>query len=215
MPPVEIHWRIHWYERRFARALLHDSRTVDGVRLLSPIHQFAALLLFYARDGFVGLRLAADIAAWWDRYGSSTTPAVLQGLIAEYPALAEALRAALTAAASVAGLPNETAPSTLRPRTRRAALACRLTNWDLRGDPDQVRANVKLVDGLLAPRGGLAEFLGRQVLTPADPNGERPKRMRQLHADRGVHACKTLGRFTVGLLQLRHGQRWSRLPTAG
>jgi hypothetical protein len=53
----------------FSAAVLERSLLVDGMRRLEPVEQLAALLLFYARDGFLGLRFVADIAAWWDRHG--------------------------------------------------------------------------------------------------------------------------------------------------
>ena len=65
LPRVELHWRIHPYEQSFSRDLLRRS-AVDGsgVRIACPADELAALLLFYARDGFAGLRLASDLAAW-------------------------------------------------------------------------------------------------------------------------------------------------------
>ncbi len=61
LPPVELHWRVHWYERTFARErLLPPTGAPPGDWRPAPTDELAALLLFYARDGFVGLRLAAD-----------------------------------------------------------------------------------------------------------------------------------------------------------
>ena len=165
LPQVELHWRIHWYETQFA-ALLERARVIDGLRRLDRIDQLAALLLFYARDGFTGLRLPADIAAWWDRHGSPAVPAGLQRLMAQHPALAEPWRAALAAALRVAGLPGEVALPGCLPQARRSEFAVRLTNWDVHGETDQIRANVGLIDGLLAPRGGLPDYLGRQLFPP-------------------------------------------------
>jgi Uncharacterised nucleotidyltransferase len=195
LPAVELHWRIHWYEARFARALLERSRVRDGLRRLDRLDQLAALLLFYARDGFAGLRYAADIAAWWDCYGSPAVSPALERLMAEYPALAEPWRAGLTAAVSVAGLPAEVAPEACRPRARRSRLATRLANWDLSGDPDQIYANVALIDGLLAPRRGLTAFMRRQLLGLG-----------------GAHAAKMLVRSLIALWRLRGHRRWSPPP---
>ena len=63
LPEVELHWRIHWYETQFAAALLARARLINGRRRLDHLDQLAALLLFYARDGFTGLHFPADIAA--------------------------------------------------------------------------------------------------------------------------------------------------------
>src|SRR5205814_8803590 len=57
LPPVELHWRIHWYETRFARERLLAPDGAPDWRP-APVDELAALLLFYARDGFTGLRQA-------------------------------------------------------------------------------------------------------------------------------------------------------------
>lgn len=187
-PPLELHWRIHWYETHFAGELIERSAIVDGRRRLDPYDQLAALLLFYARDGFAGLRLVADLAAWWDR---NRTPAALPALerrFSSHPPLAAAWRSALAVATEVAGL--EVAPPA--PRRRREALARRLANWDLRGDPDQIMANVTLIDGLLAPAGGQRAFLRRRMAVPG--------------------FARTSLRYGLALGCLRGGRRWSPLP---
>ena len=206
LPEVELHWRIHWYETGFAVALLERSRVIDGLRRLDPVDQLAALLLFYARDGFAGLRFAGDIAAWWDQHGSSDVPVALESVMAQHAALAEPLRAALVVAARVAGLPAEAAPCRCRQRARRSALAVRLSNWDLRGDIDQIHANVTLIDGLLAPRDGLQDFVGRQLLWQAN-SSRHHLGLRVL--DRGIHAGKLLIRYAIALWGLRRGRWWS------
>jgi hypothetical protein len=218
LPVVELHWRIHWYEARFAEALLDRSRMRDGVRQLDDLDELAALLLFYARDGLAGLRYAADVAAWWDRHGSPTVSARLEGLMAEHPELAEPWRAALLAAMAIGGLPDDAAPPSCRPRSRRGGLAVRLANWDLSGEPDQVNANVAFMDGLLAPRPVLRAFLRRQLLPASTalptPRGPEPAADSR-HRDRGGrHAAKLLLRFILALWRLRRGRRWSALPAS-
>lgn len=218
LPEVELHWRIHWYEPRLGAAMLARSRVVDGVRRLTAVDQLAALLLFYARDGFAGLRLAADVAAWWDREGSPDRLVGLAALATAHPELAEAWRAALAVAARVAGIETGTVPPGLRIGRRRTALACRLANWDLRGDDDQIKANVTLVDGLLAPSGGLRDFAGRHVLAPDEflttTYGVPPGARTRAHAWRALHAAKTLVRYSLALERLRGGRAWSALPPA-
>jgi hypothetical protein len=191
LPVVELHWRIHWYESEFAEGLLRRSRVDGGVRRLAPGDQFAALLLFYARDGFAGLRYAADIAAWWDQHGDGAVPAALARLMEEYPPLAEPWRAALAAAVPASGLPAAALAAGSQPRRRRTAAAARLANWDLRGDSDQINANVTLVDGLLAPRRGLAAFARRRVLRG------------------GRHAGKLVLRYAVAWWRVRGRRTWS------
>jgi hypothetical protein len=216
LPVLELHWRVHWYESRFAAAALARSRAVDGVRRLEPIDQLAALLLFYARDGFTGLRLAADVGAWWDRYGGAATPAALVRLARAHPELAEAWRTALVAVGPIAGLPASALPASTRPRGRRAALAWRLRNWDQRGDVDQIWANVTLVDGLLTPPSDLGAFLRRHVLTRApflrEAYGVSPDDRWRIAGLGSWHAVKTCARYAAALWALRRGRRWSPLP---
>jgi hypothetical protein len=105
LPPVELHWRIHWYESRFARErlLVPGEGQIDQWRP-APAEELAALLLFYARDGFIGLRLAADLGAWWDVFGVHLQPGSLDALLVAYPALSRAILAAAIAAEKVVGL---------------------------------------------------------------------------------------------------------------
>jgi hypothetical protein len=197
MPPVELHWRIHWYETSFSAELVRRSRMIDGLRRLDPFDELAALLLFYARDGFAGLRLAADIAAWWDKYGSSEAIAALEDRIERHPRLSRPWCTALAMAVGVAGLPDAALTPRTRTRGRRAILAARLANWDLRGDPDQIIANVTLVDGLLAPPGGLPAFARRRLTAHEAP---------------AQNVVKTIMRYALALPQLQRGRSWSPLP---
>jgi hypothetical protein len=187
-PMLELHWRIHWYENRFATKLIERSDVIEGRRRLDPCDQFAALLLYYARDGFAGLRLAADVAAWWDLHGTPSTLDELDRRLRDHPPLLSALRTALAVAVEVAGLrvPRPMA------RSRAEALARRLANWDLRGDPDQITANVTLVDGLLTPAGGRRAFFRRRF------------------AAAGI--VRTLSRYLLALWYVRRGRNWSPIP---
>ena len=216
LPELELHWRIHWYESDFAAGLLRRTEVIDGVRRIQPLDQFAALLLFYARDGFAGLRLAADLGAWWDLHGTVGTPADLEQLAARHPTLAEAWRTAFAVATAVTGMRCDSIPETLLPRSRRARLARRLVNWDLHGDPDQIMANVTLIDGLLAPREDLGRFLHRQTMRRS-ADGTTPDRAAQpvggvSVATRTLHFAKTIARHALALTQLRAGRSWSPLP---
>jgi hypothetical protein len=190
---VEIHWRIHWHESGFSAGLFEHSRIVGAERRLDPHDELAALLLFYARDGFAGLRLAADIGAWWDRHGSNAALDSLRRRLAEHRQLAETWRAALAVSAEVAGLPCDDIRPLIRSRSRRAAVARRLVNWDLRGDPDQIMANVTLADALLAPARGLPAFVRRRTAAAAST----------------LALSKTLTRYAIALWGLRRGRCWS------
>ncbi|MEN3284671.1 MAG: hypothetical protein V7607_5811 [Solirubrobacteraceae bacterium] len=218
LPVLEIHWRVHWYETRFAEAMLARSRLVHAVRHLEPIDQLAALLLFYARDGFTGLRMAADIGAWWDLHGNAGTARGLEHLVAEHAELAEAWRAALVVVSPLAGLPTSAVPTELHPRSRRTALACRLRNWDLRGDIDQIKANVSLTDGLLSPPGEMGAFVRRHVLVAPFELSRAydvapDSRVRVVGAYMR-HVAKMSARYGLGLARLTGGRSWSPLPAS-
>jgi Uncharacterised nucleotidyltransferase len=195
-PKVELHWRIHWYETRLSEELIERSRMVGGLRRLDPFDELAALLLFYARDGFAGLRLATDIGAWWDRYGSPAAVDALQARLEEHRSLAEAWRAALSVSAEIVGLPVSVFRPLLPSRCRRAGIARRLANWDLRGDADQIMANITLADALLSPFPELPAFARRRIAASPSAAG----------------VAKTLVRYAIALWRLRGGRRWSPLP---
>ena len=76
-PRVELHWRVHWYERRFAAEALERAEQMGSREPLrmQPLDGLIVLMLFYARDGFSGLRFPVDVAAWWDlRCAGSSVP---------------------------------------------------------------------------------------------------------------------------------------------
>ncbi len=107
LPPLELHWRIHWYERCFARErLLPPSPESPNDWRPGPEDELAALLLYYARDGFTGLRQACDLGTWWDQFGPELRDGALDETSAAYPELAPALTTALARAKSAVGLPR-------------------------------------------------------------------------------------------------------------
>jgi hypothetical protein len=165
LPVLELHWRVHWYESEFATAMLERAVRVGAERVAQPQDEIAALLLFYQRDGFVGLRLACDIAGWWDRQGGDVPPGALGKLAAKHPGLERAWVAAALTAEQVVGVPGRQllgqSPSTGR---RRVRAAVRLSNWDLRGTEDRISTDVTLVDALCTPRGGFGAFANRTLL---------------------------------------------------
>lgn len=207
LPPVELHWRVHWYERDFARERLLPS-TVDsrGDRRPSPADELAALLLFYARDGFVDLRLASDLSAWWDTFGADVPKGALTELLHTYPALARVIPAAAKVAERVVGLPaahiiGETSKLGLRERA-----AVRLANPHPRSSKPQLYADIGLIDGLLMPKGDLQTFVRRQMLPPTEVLNQQAR-----HAERR-RARSPLGRF-AGVLA-RYGLTMTRLLRA-
>lgn len=198
---VELHWRVHWYERAFSSDMLAGARPADG--LLRPRDEdlSASLLLFYARDGFYGLRLAADLAGWWDRHGDSLSGAFLEQHARRYPALAPALTAAAVAAEQMAGVPALGWLGSAIAGSHRVAIAIRLADWTQTGDIDQLGANISLVGGILGPRGSMQEFVRRELLVQGAPL--LPKL---------AHAAKMCGRYALALWRVRGERPWVRMP---
>jgi hypothetical protein len=187
LPPVELHWRVHWYERKFARErLLPDVVGRPGWRPACA-DELASLLLFYARDGFVDVRLAADIAAWWDVYGASVSPDALEEIVASFPALARALAVAAVVVERVVGVPAAPMLSRSGAIGIRGRLATRLANPHPRTSQSQLYADMGLVDGLLAPSGDLRAFARRQLLPP-----------REVLTKQARHAAKDRTRTAIG-----------------
>ena len=214
--PVELHWRIHWYETRFSRDMLDRSiDTLEG-RCARPEDELASLLLFYSRDGFVGLRLAADIAAWWDLHGQRTKTPMLDGTADDYPELRDSLVVTARVLEDLVGIPRDSLLADSQHSTRRQRIAARLVNWEGIGDRDQVSANITFVDWLVAPRGGWREFARRWLVPPRakleqmyglDENA----RWRRLWW-RFAHPPKLVLRYLIALWRIRGGRPWIPLP---
>jgi hypothetical protein len=217
LPPVEIHWRVHWYEDAFSERMLQRSTRVDGRLRAQPADELASLLLFYARDGLAGLRLAADVATWWSRHGASSEPALLDRIADEAPSLRRALAAAAIVLEPLVGVPTRSLLSVPR-RSRRVLTATRLANWTVSGDWDQVGANLTLVDFLLSPPADGWSFLRRSLLPPG-PNISSMYRLspsaRWRHAFwRLAHAPKLTVRYLIALWRVRGYRRWVSLPAS-
>ena len=117
LPRVELHWRIHWYETRFsADALARAERTgLHQPLTMAPADGLAALTLFYERDGFSGVRLAADAAAWWDaRCQAGDADALIAAVADAYPALAAPLWVGIQLLGPLVGVPTRMDRASLR-----------------------------------------------------------------------------------------------------
>jgi hypothetical protein len=212
MPPLELHWRVHWYEERFSTAMLARS-VVDGpVRRALPPDELMALLLFLARDGFLGLRLPADLAAWWDARQAELPPGGLEGLVDQHPELRVAVASAAAVTERLVGVPAE---RLLSPATRAHASvrATRLANPFASGDVGQVWGNCVLVDGLLTPRTARREFVHRQFIAPPEPHvlGPDPRTPRG-RVERWLRAPRIARRAAVALWRTRGNRAWAALP---
>jgi hypothetical protein len=198
-PSAELHWRVHWYETAFSEQMM--ARAAPGTDgLLRPAAEDAltALLLFYARDGFHGIRGAADVAGWWDRRADRVPPGFLEPQARRHKRLAPALTAAAAAVERLTGAPATGWIGGAAATGRRVALAVRLADWTQAGESDQLAANIALVDGLLGPPGSAPALARRQLTTRA--GGTLP------------HAVKTLARWAAGLWRVRRGRQWSPAP---
>jgi Uncharacterised nucleotidyltransferase len=209
LPSVELHWRIHWYESRFARErLLGNGR--DWHPQLED--ELAALLLFYARDGFIGLRYASDLSAWWDRHGDACPPGAIDEVIGAYPALGPVLTTAAAVSERTVGIPAARLARRAQALSIRERLAARVADPNPQLSRAQFYSEVSLVDCLLSPIKDMRALLARQLAQPEHDGPERARRpwMRALTATLS-HAARTLLRHAITLTRIYGPSRteWS------
>lgn len=169
LPPVELHWRIHWYERSFAHERLLPPAVNPGNDWRPvPADELVSLLLFYARDGFVDLRLAADLGAWWDIRGDQLPCGAVEDILRAYPAFVRVVPAAVRVAEQVVGLPAMQIIGAMPRLGPRGRMAMRLADPNPRVSQHQLYADMGLIDGLLAPSGGFGAFMRRKVVPPRE-----------------------------------------------
>jgi Uncharacterised nucleotidyltransferase len=217
---VEVHWRIHWYETRFSADLLARSAPgQDGYLRPSLSDELIQLLLLYARDGFSGLRLVADIGAWWDRYGAELNRCKLIETASEYPAVERSLATAALLAERLVGLPaRELFPARVLSHASRKAM--RLANWPPRGDSGQINANISLVDRALSPTGQSRALVRRHLLLTDEDlcsrwpdTGSSSLSLLWLRTGlRTIHALGVLGHCAITLWVLAIHRAWAPLP---
>lgn len=191
-PSLELHWRVHWYESGSGAAMLQESSMTAGRRTMQPSHELASLLLFYARDGFVGIRDLAAITAWWDRYGTTLPSTGLHEFAARFPELVPALTASAAVATHMGGLPVAALQLGSRRKTLRTRRAARLADAQPGADLSKLLADRALVDLLLAPTLDLRAFVRRQILLDDSYNqamqagggGNGQRRQRRVLVDR-------------------------------
>jgi Uncharacterised nucleotidyltransferase len=196
LPMTEIHWRVHWYETRFAADLLARAQSPAPHQPLAmePADGLAALTLIYARDGFSGLKMAADVASWWDsRCQAADADSVIATIASSYPELAGALWVATGVLGSLVGL-----PTTFAGGPRRWQIAAELASPFMDPTARELGAMASLVDLLLTPPGGRVASLRREVQKV--PKGlERP-----LTPDDGLSAYLARSEHV-----LRVARRWA------
>ena len=211
LPVLELHWRVHWYEQLFSRDML--LRSSPGGRIgnrAAPADELTGLLLFYARDGFVDLRLACDVGAWWDALGRQLPSGAVAKQIARYPALERVLVAAAEVSDHVVGVPRRELLGEEHELERRVRLAMALANPDARGSRTQHQSDALLIDLLLTPPGGRRESIKRQLRTPSGTHaGQRPSQ-RYGPAASINHTLRSLRRYALGLRRVAREQIASR-----
>jgi hypothetical protein len=219
LPRVELHWRVHWYETRFSPDALARARPPAPHQplMMHPADGLAALTLFYERDGFSGLRLAADVAAWWDLKCCGEDAGALIATVADaYPGLADPLWVGIELLGPLLGIPAASPPASLKRRT-----AAALAEPFFDGPAVQANAVASLVDLLLAPPDGRVAAVRR--VTQKMPAGlERPlTRHDDLsdHAVRWEHALRVLRRWMLMLppavLRARRSDSIAHTPASG
>jgi hypothetical protein len=204
LPPLELHWRVHWYERSFAHErLLPPAMDPLGGWRPAPADELGALLLFYARDGFVGLRLASDLSAWWDVYGAELAPGALDELPRTYPAFARVIPVAVAVAERIVGLPAARIIGDVHRWGLRERMAVRLANPNPSSSPSQLYADMGLIDGLLIPRGGFGAFVRRQVLPPPEVLDQQARHAARRRARSSLgRGAGVLGRYGLTMAHL-------------
>ncbi len=218
LPAVELHWRVHWYEQGFSsRVLARSALTPGGWLAPQPDDELALLLLLYGRDGFAGLRLACDLAAWWDRYGAALGPLGVSDAVRAHPAMTRVVATAALLTDQLAGVPAaQVLSAELLAQASRRAL--RLSNWSLRGSEGQIDANVSLVDWLLAPAGQWRALTRRHlllarrdILTRWPGSGTSA---RQLASLRAGHALRVVRRYAIACWSVLRRGTWAPFPAS-
>jgi hypothetical protein len=169
----------------------------------APGDELAALLLFYARDGFIDLRLASDLSAWWDAYGADLQPGALDELLRIYPALARVIPVAVEVAGKLVGLPTTQIIRDMPKLYLRERMAVRLANPNPHSSRSQLYADAGLIDGLLMPTGDLRAFVRRQLLPSAEVLDEQARHAARRRARSPLGRCAgVLARYGLTTLRL-------------
>jgi Uncharacterised nucleotidyltransferase len=202
LPAVELHWRIHWYEERFAEERLLPPVDADGGWRPEPVDRLIALLLYYARDGFTGMRQATDVAAWWDRFGDGLAGHELEARLDDYPPLRPAVSAAARVADRMVGLPSTRLLNGTRLGSR-GRVAVALADPRPYATMQQLYAEIALIDGLLTPRGGFGAYVSRQIAPSTEVIQDHTDKALGAHmTSRAGYAMRILGRCALALGRL-------------
>jgi hypothetical protein len=200
-PRLELHWRVHWYERQFAvDVLARAESSAPGEPLrMQPLDGLVTLMLFYARDGFAGLRFPSDAAAWWDlRCAEVDVGSPVTFVRQRYPALLAPVSVASKLLVELVGLPVDAGHE----KEWRWRVATGLANPFLEGDREQMRANAGLTDLLLAPRRDAAGAIQRVLRNaPPRPTYAAAAAPAPWRPSAG-HVIRVAGRWTLALVSV-------------
>lgn len=172
LPRVELHWRVHWYERQFAADAVARAvkPSADAPLEMEPMDGLITLMLFYARDGFAGLRYPADAAAWWDgRCVGSPGPGPTELVTDRYPSLVAPVSVAASLLSTLAGVPAQPR----RDLPFRWRVAAGLASPFLEGGRRQAEANAGFTDLLLAPPSAAGDAVRRVLGNAPDHSPQR------------------------------------------
>jgi hypothetical protein len=131
------------------------------------------------------------------------SPARSADCCANNPELARAIVAASATAASGLGLPAQWLLGSSRKLEMRERVAVRLANPNPHSSQSQLYADMGLIDGLLAHRGGFGAFVHRQLLPPREVREmqarHRARRRPRSPIDRGTRILARYGLTMTGL----------------
>lgn len=208
LPSVELHWRVHFHERTWARGVLERAMAASGAGEPEPApgDLLALSLLLYIREGANNLRLAADVAGWWDRFGDEPMPAALAAARRD-PAVEPAFVTAAVAAERAVGLPSRRVLGLDAASPDCSRLAARLATLPLPATDGQRDAERRLADQLVArPREVLPSIRRQTLPSPALARYLRPElagHPLRLTGDLAVSAAMVPVRAGVAGLRLR------------
>ena len=200
LPRIELHWRVHWYERRFAAdALARATKpAADAPLEMQPLDGLIALMLFYARDGFAGLRFPADAAAWWDvKCAGSAGPAPGELVAERYPRLVAPVSVASTSAGRPRRYSARGSPCGLPFRWR---VAAGLASPFLEGGRLQAEANAGLIDLLLAPPSAAGDALRRVMRNAPATASTAAQRTGLATGERVSHVLRVARRWALAVV---------------
>lgn len=192
--PIEVHWRIHWHEDRFSEDVVARGVNRSIAARPAATDELLILLMVFARDGCVTVRLLADLHAWYRSNGDDRGTTVHRAGM-EYPELRRLLTCTERIVRRRLSMPSAPAPRV--DWAQRASMAIALAPPSR--SVEQRNADATTIDVVMAARGRrlrvayLAWSLGRSELPRAELGLSRGQSV--------VHAAKMVARGSWTLLR--------------